>query len=195
MIDCDVHNDWATTDDLLPYMDPNFRDYLLRGELPGPHGAFPKAQRPWLHPEGFTRSDIGAASPDHPGSDYEVMREILLDRFDYDYAILLGEEPIEVSTLGNPYYAQALASAYNDYMIEHWLPRDKRFMGSLIVAPQDPHGAAAKSAGWARTLASCRCWFRADRSVPMAIPSIIRSGRPRPNTTSSSRRTSAGRGT
>ncbi len=144
MIDCDVHNDWATTDDLLPYMNPTFREYMLRGELPGPHGSFPKGQRPWFHPEGFMRKDIGAISPDHPGSDYELMREKLLDRFNYDYAILLGEEPIEVSTLGNPYYAQALASAYNDYMIEQWLPRDERFMGSIVVAPQDPHSAAAE---------------------------------------------------
>jgi predicted TIM-barrel fold metal-dependent hydrolase len=56
--------------------------------------------------------------------------------------VLTGEEAIEVSTLANPYYAQALARAYNDWMVEEWLPRDPRFKGSLVVAPQDPAGAA-----------------------------------------------------
>lgn len=53
------------------------------------------------------------------------MREHLLDRYDIDYAILLGEEAIEVSTLANPHYASALARAYNDWMIETWLPLDR----------------------------------------------------------------------
>ena len=113
MIDCDVHNDWATTDDLLPYLNQTFREYMLRGELPGPHGVFPKGQRRWFHPEGFVRRDICASSPDHPGSDYENMREKLLDLYDYDYAILLGEHPRIVQVLvssgsqrpyGDPFY-------------------------------------------------------------------------------------------
>ena len=142
MIDCDVHNDWPSAEVLLPYIDPNFRDYLTRGELPGPKGAFPHAHRPWLHPEGFMRTDI--TDDGHPGANFDVMREKLLDRYDYDFAILTGEEAMEVSTLANPYYASALASAYNDYLIDVWLPRDPRLKGSLVVAPQDPAGAAAE---------------------------------------------------
>ena len=142
MIDCDVHNDWPTAEVLLPYLDPNFRDYFSRGELPGPKGAFPHAHRPWLHPEGFMRTDI--SDDGHPGAHYEIMREKLLDRFGFDYVILLGEEAIEVSTLANPYYASALARAYNDWMIDQWLPKDERLRGSIVVAPQDPAGAAAE---------------------------------------------------
>ena len=40
MIDCDVHNDWATAEVLLPYIDRNFRDYFERGELPAPRARF-----------------------------------------------------------------------------------------------------------------------------------------------------------
>lgn len=140
MIDCDVHNAWTSAHDLLPYLDENWHDYLLRGELPGPAGAFPHANRPWLHPEGFMRTDL---TNDHnPGANWEVMKEKLIDRHDIDYAILLGEEAIEASTLANPYYASALVKAYNDYLIDVWLPRDPRLKGSLVVAPQDPHSAA-----------------------------------------------------
>ncbi len=142
MIDCDVHNSWRSAEELVKYIDPNFRDYLVRGELPGPRGAFPHAHRPWLHPEGFMRTDLGQG--EHGASDYQLLKEKLLDRYNYDYAILLGEEAIEASTLANPYYATALVKAYNDYLIEEWLPLDNRLKGSLVIAPQDPEGSAAE---------------------------------------------------
>ncbi|MBI3762014.1 MAG: amidohydrolase, partial [Chloroflexi bacterium] len=116
-----MHNDWATAEVLLPYLDPYFRDYLARGELPGLRGSFPHAHRPWLHPEGYKRADVAPANGIAAGADYDLMRELLLDRYDFEYAILTGEEIVEVSTLANPYYASALARAYNDWMIEHWL--------------------------------------------------------------------------
>ena len=143
MIDCDVHNGWDSARVLLPYLDRNFRDYLERGELPGGRGSFPHAHRPWLHPEGYFRYD--AVPPDSaPGADYEFMRDQLLDRYDLDHAILLGEEAVEVSTLANPYYASALARAHNDWVLDTWAARDPRFGISIVVAPQDPHGAAAE---------------------------------------------------
>lgn len=144
MIDCDVHNNWRSAEVLLPYLAPAFRDYLLRGELPGERGSFPHAHRPWLHPEDFKRTDAEPPEGGAAGSDLAFMSEQLLDRYDLDVAVLNGEEAIEVSTLANPYYAQALASAYNDWLIEEWLPHDPRLRGSLVVAPQDPVSAAAE---------------------------------------------------
>jgi predicted TIM-barrel fold metal-dependent hydrolase len=144
VIDCDVHNSWASAEVLLPYLQPAFREYLERGEVPGPKGAFPHAHRPWLHPEGFMRYDAIPADGGPPGSNYELMREQLIDRYDMEYVVLTGDEAIEVSTLANPYYAQALASAYNDWMVAEWLPRDARLKGSLVVAPQNPQQAAAE---------------------------------------------------
>ncbi len=90
------------------------------------------------------RYDAIPPSGETPGSDYDFLRTQLLDRYDIDYAILTGDESIEVSTLANPYYAQALAGAYNDWLVDEWLSRDPRLKGSLVVAPQDPHGAAAE---------------------------------------------------
>ena len=142
MIDCDVHNDWTTAEVLFPYINPVFKDYLERGERPGPRGAFPHANRPWLHPEGLMRSDL--TGDGHPGAHFEVMKQTLLDAYRYDYAILTGEQGIEISTLGNPHFASALAQAHNDWMLDTWLTFDSRLRGSLIVAPQDPDGAAAE---------------------------------------------------
>ena len=144
MIDCDVHNSWTSADVLLPYLPPAFREYLERGELPGGRGSLPHGHRPWFHPEDFKRTDATPPSGEAAGSDYAFMREQLLDRFEIDVAILTGEEAIEVSTLANPYYAQALATAYNDWLVDTWLPRDPRLRGSLVVAPQNPELAAAE---------------------------------------------------
>ena len=142
MIDCDVHNNWASADVLLPYLPRAFREYLERGELPGGRGSFPAAHRPWLHPEDFKRADALAPGVQVAAADLDFVRAQLLDRYAMDYAILNGEEAIEVSTLANPYYAQALARAYNDWVLEVWVSRDDRLRASLIVAPQDPEAAA-----------------------------------------------------
>jgi uncharacterized protein len=144
LIDCDVHNSWGSSQALLPYLDRYSRDLLLRGELPGGRDSFPHAHRPWLHPEGFLRADAVPAAGGPPGSDYDLMREQLLDRYDVEYAILTGDEAIEVSTLANARFASALARAANDWTVAEWLPRDARLKGSLVVAPQDPTGAAAE---------------------------------------------------
>jgi len=145
MIDCDVHNAWASSRELHPYLDPYHRDAVERGELPGGRDSFPHAHRPWLHPEGFERADAVPPSGGTPGSDYGFMCEQLLDRYDIEYAILTGDEAIEISTLANPYLASALARAVNDWTVERWLSLgDDRLRASVVVAPQDPQGAAAE---------------------------------------------------
>ncbi|MEM7030312.1 MAG: amidohydrolase family protein [Chloroflexota bacterium] len=165
MIDCDVHNDWANAQVIKPYMDSFFRDYLDRGGLPG-RETMPKATCPWVHPEGFVRTDVTPEGDANPGSDYELMREKILDRYDYDYAILTAEEAIWVSTLANPYYAAALAKGYNDWLIDTWLKKDARFKGSLVIAPQDPHAAAAE--------------IRRVGDHPDIVQVLVTSGSPRP---------------
>ena len=164
MIDCDVHNDWENVHVIEPYMDPFFRDYLQRGESPG-REVMPKATRPWIHPEGFVRTDVNPAGV-NPGSDYEMMRAKILDKYDYDYAILTAEEAIWVSTLANAYYATALARAHNDWLIDTWLKKDKRLKGSLVIAPQDPGAAAAE--------------IRRVGDHPDIVQVLVTSGAPRP---------------
>lgn len=144
VIDCDVHNAWDSARVLLPYLDQPYRDYMERGETPGGHGGYPMAHRPWLHPEGYMRYDAVPPGGGVPGADYAFMKEQLLDAYDIDYAILLGDEGVEISTLANPYYACALARAHNDWMLDAWAPLDDRLKISIVVAPQDPHGAAAE---------------------------------------------------
>lgn len=139
VVDCDCHNDWHSADVLLPYLEGWWKDCYLRGEHTGPPGAFPHSARPWFHPEDFRRADI---KPTDEESHYTLMRDKHLDISGVDVAILTGEEALETSTLANPHYAMALARAANNWMAEEWLPKDDRFYGSIIIAPQDPTLAA-----------------------------------------------------
>jgi len=88
------------------------------------------------------RTDAIPPGGGSPGSDYQLMCTQLLDRYDVEFAILGGDEGIEVSTLANPHLASALARAANDWMVQEWLGKDPRLKGSIVVAPQDPTGAA-----------------------------------------------------
>src|SRR3712207_7851062 len=49
-------------------------------------------------------------------------------------SILTGEDILSVSSLPNPQMAAAVATAYNRWLIDEWLPRDSRLKGSLVVA-------------------------------------------------------------
>jgi uncharacterized protein len=139
IVDCDCHNYWTSATVLEPYLSGVWKDMFVHGEKTGPVGAFPHGHRPWFHPHGFSRKDVRPVTED---DNYAIMKEKHLDPNRIDVAILTGDEPMEASTLANPYYASALVAAYNDYQIDHWLSKDSRFMGSIVIAPQDPHQAA-----------------------------------------------------
>jgi predicted TIM-barrel fold metal-dependent hydrolase len=140
VIDCDVHQNFSRLDELLPWVDPAFRHYLERGGYSG----YQLPNYPWVHPGGFMMADAVPEGGGVPGSDYPTLRAQLLDRHDLDYAILTGEDILNVSAMAHPELAAALASAYNRWLVETWLTRDPRLRGSLVIAAQDAIGAAAE---------------------------------------------------
>jgi hypothetical protein len=95
----------------------------------------------YTSPGNGNRADVKNADGSASISDYNLMREHLLDAYDISYAVLTGYfYPTMLSMqfgLGN-----APASAYNDYVAECWLTKDKRFIGSVQIFARDPEGAA-----------------------------------------------------
>lgn len=140
MIDCDVHQNFTSLDELFPYLAEAHREHLKNGAYTGVR----LPEYPYSHPEGFLRRDTVPTDGGPPGSDYDLLAEQLLDAYGIDYAILTGEDILTASTMSNPHLAAALCSAYNDWLIEHWLARDSRLRGSIAVATQDPDSAAAE---------------------------------------------------
>lgn len=95
----------------------------------------------WPTTGGVARSDTFRHPGEKAGSDYLLMREQHLDRYNIKHAILTGLiYPTEFKT--QPDFATAMARAYNNWLIREWLRKDERFLGSMHIAAQDPQAAA-----------------------------------------------------
>jgi len=78
-----------------------------------------------------------------PGSDYELLREQLLDEHDVDFGVLLclnGQD----SGYDPPGLAADLNRALNDWLVEEWLDRDDRLRSSICVPHDHPDLAVAE---------------------------------------------------
>lgn len=138
VIDADVHESFTSLRDLVPYIDEPWKSLLERkGHW---HGFAP----PFISWEsgGGVRLDSRPSDGGPAGSDYDLMREQLLEAFDIRFAVLtgafypgmLGDMQVEA--------AAAMATAYNDYQIDQWLGKRESLRGSIHVAPQNPQAAA-----------------------------------------------------
>ena len=133
IIDCDVHQAFSDPEMVTSRMPV----YLRQGFLAQPHN-------PWPSPIGVMRGDSVPEGGGPPGSSPDLMREQLLEPFGIAHAVLTGQDQVRAGVHVNVDYAIASARAYNDALIETWLAEDERFLGSIIVAPQDPHAAAGE---------------------------------------------------
>ncbi|CAA9274071.1 MAG: hypothetical protein AVDCRST_MAG77-3423 [uncultured Chloroflexi bacterium] len=139
LIDCDVHVTWRENAELLPYLPRVWHDRLRAGR-----GA-PRIQPAFYVPRrGFHKEAAAPSDGGPPGSDPETLARDWLDRHALSHAVLTHREAPVLSTWGDVEYPTALASALNDWLIERWLSKDPRFLGSILVATQDPRAAAAE---------------------------------------------------
>jgi len=134
IVDCDLHQGYASKSDITKYLPKHFE---YRGMT------VPTIN--YAHPGGMGRP---SAMPDDVedfefiGSDYTKIKENHLDKHSINYVLLTGPTLLSVSATTNRDYAYELAKAYNEFMIEEWLPKDDRFLGSLLVAIQNPEKSA-----------------------------------------------------
>ncbi|RKN77126.1 amidohydrolase family protein [Paenibacillus ginsengarvi] len=134
VIDVDVHNSLKSAHDLVPYLPEPWKSRVASSGLglPG-HG--------YHNPIGVNRQDCRPPSGGPAASDPNFLTEDLLVPFHIECAILTGDL-MGVSTIHDPDYGAALASAYNDYVAEHWLANRPQFRGSILVSAHDPLLAA-----------------------------------------------------
>ena len=135
IIDTDLHETFTSVHDLLPYLQEPWHGLVRTGAWRGISSSYAF----WAN--AGRRADSHPASGAPAGSDYDLVREQVLDAYPIKYALLTGE--FHPATMEIQFeLAAALASAYNDYLLEHWLSKDERLLGSIHVAPQDPQAAA-----------------------------------------------------
>jgi predicted TIM-barrel fold metal-dependent hydrolase len=135
IIDCDVHNSWASEQDLLPYLPAEWQEYVRTTKVKAVSLHYPFAF-------GTNKQfDTYGPNGEPPGSSPELLREQLLDGVGVTHAILqydVGEEMAH----RNPFLAAAWARASNDWLIDRWLSFDDRLYGSVMVTTQWPEEAA-----------------------------------------------------
>lgn len=141
VIDCDIHPQFSTRDEILPYLPERWREYFQT------FGGFYRQaladtlSHPRMAPE-VSRNDAWPPSGP-PGSDLEFMRRQHLDANNVEYGMLmpLNRGPGNQRNLD---FGAALASAVNDWQIDKWISREPRLRGSIVIAQEDAAAAVAE---------------------------------------------------
>ena len=134
IIDCDIHNTLPEPDVLFPYLSSYWRHQLKT------HG-FPVTPSSYRSPVGVIRADAGCPDGGKAGSDPAYLIQHHMDPAGITYGVLTGDM-MGVSVQADVDFANAIASAYNDYLAVDWLGFSDRFRGSIIINHSDPVAAA-----------------------------------------------------
>jgi len=134
IVDCDVHIP-TDAEAVAERMSEPFRSKGLGGPASG-----------YTSPVGVTRRD---AIPDDDTTRFELTREQLLDPLGVEHAVITGGASLGLVAYENARHASAVASAYNDWVVEEWAEADERIHASIGIAPQAPEAAAEEIRRWA----------------------------------------------
>ena len=134
VIDCDIHNTPPSIEALFPYLPQFWVEYMTQSAFRGPTDT--------AYPAGAPTSMLAGTKPEDgpPGSSLELLQQQVLDPWNVRVGILNCAYAVE--SVHNPDTAAALASAVNDWQIEHWLEKDSRLRASIVVPSQQPEMAA-----------------------------------------------------
>jgi len=132
LIGADVHQRWADDEAIAQYLPDRYRDDgLVLPELL------------YRNPGEFLRQDEKTDDGNKPGTDHQKICDDHLDKHDIDYAMLTGNSWFNLAALPHRDYANELARAYNEWLVNDVLPVDDRFIGSMYVAPKAPESRGA----------------------------------------------------
>jgi len=143
LVDCDVHAYCRRSlRDIAPYLPAAWR---RRFEVKGLDLNFDSLTYRFtnIHKGHGLRPDAAPSDGGVPGSDPAFLAEDLLDRYGIECAILNNLEALGLACVqAGPDESVVLCRAFNDWLLETWLPVDDRFRLGIVVPAQDPVAAA-----------------------------------------------------
>ena len=138
LIDCDVHQSPGKPDELMPYFSGVYREQILDQGFLLPSSAY------FNRPKRGARTDLGdgrnanKTTDRSRGETYEMLKEVHLDLWHVDKALLTGGYAYGTSAIPDPDYAAAICRAFNDWTLEQWVAQDERFLMAMAVSTADP---------------------------------------------------------
>jgi predicted TIM-barrel fold metal-dependent hydrolase len=145
IIDGDVHQIMSSgLETLTPYLSKAWRQRLGLGENALSAGQIPY-RLPWvgyMNPHGGMMHDSLPPGGGIAGSDPHFAAKQLFDEHHVACGTIMGAENLMIGGVPSPDIAAELMRAYNDWTIDEWLSVDKRFLGTIAIAPHDPIKAA-----------------------------------------------------
>jgi predicted TIM-barrel fold metal-dependent hydrolase len=137
IIDCDLHAELNSLQDLFPYLSARWQRHIELFGAPKYGGGF--------YPRYFDhRAEARPPSGRKSGSDASFTSSDHLDRHNVVFGIL--NTLSEVNSLTNHDLDSALATAINEWLTEEWLDRDARMRATMSIPCEDPARAVEEIA-------------------------------------------------
>jgi predicted TIM-barrel fold metal-dependent hydrolase len=141
-VDACVHHHWESQSEVMKYMTRGWREYLSQpASLPGDLEAIPLIPLlPYRHPDGDTLPG-GAQGQTR----VETLCEQIFDRpgqMAIDRVVLSHDAAMLTPLTPNAHLASEIARAVNQWTLEHWIQRDARLHGLILIPSQTPEEAA-----------------------------------------------------
>ncbi|MBD3107290.1 amidohydrolase [Bacillus sp. AGMB 02131] len=138
VIDCDVHVQETSFDELVAYMDPHWKNFARSASQFKQVMNISYA----IVANGGVRKDSWGENGEYPGSSVEFLKKQLLDEHGVNMAVLYPNGTFCLNSLPQDHWASAIGAALNDWLIDVWLSKDPRFKGTVSIAAADPEAAA-----------------------------------------------------
>ena len=142
LIDVDIHPRAHGLEEFRPFLSQRWWDHLQAWGLRARHG-FTEGQPPFPKAQPLaSRRDAWPPGGGSPASDLGFLRHQLLDEYGIDVGVL---NPLQ-SGQGdrNNAFSAAMAQATNEWQLEHWLRKEPRLRGSVVVPYEDAAASAAE---------------------------------------------------
>lgn len=141
LIDCDIHNQLPDLETLYPYLPDHWVDYITHSAFNAPDvNDYPPGVALSAAPQ-FT-ADTGAKI----ASSLDQIQQHVLDAWKVETGVL--NCTYWVQSVHDEYLAAALATAINQWQVEHWLEKEPRLRASIVVPSQNPTAAAQEIERW-----------------------------------------------
>ena len=132
-IDCDIHNEVPDLETLYPYLPDHWLAYCRESAFNGPDAAD--------YPESVPTTARDGSSPK---PDLAEVQARALD----DVEIGILNCAYRVQSVRNEDLAASLATAVNQWQVEHWLEKEPRLRASIVVPSHSPPLAAREIDRW-----------------------------------------------